>query len=32
MYVNVFDVMNADTIVLTSDALSVVHEWLGGTK
>jgi ribosomal protein L4 len=32
MYVNVFDVMNADTIVLTNDALSVVHEWLGGTK
>jgi large subunit ribosomal protein L4 len=32
MYVNVFDVMNADTIVLTSDALSVVQEWLGGTK
>jgi large subunit ribosomal protein L4 len=32
MYVNVYDVMNADTIVITSDALSTVHEWLGGTK
>lgn len=31
-YVNVFDVMNADNIVLTSDALKVVQEWLGGTK
>lgn len=31
-YVNVFDVMNADHIVLTSDALKAVQEWLGGTK
>jgi len=31
-YVNVYDVMNADHIVLTSDALKVVQEWLGGTK
>jgi len=31
-YVNVFDVMNADDIVLTNDALSTVQEWLGGTK
>ena len=31
-YVNVFDVMNADTIVLTADALTVVEAWLGGKK
>lgn len=31
-YVNVFDVMNAGHIVLTSDALKTVHEWLGGKK
>jgi large subunit ribosomal protein L4 len=31
-YVNVFDVMNADTIVLTSDALKAIEAWLGGTK
>lgn len=29
-YLNVFDVLNADHIVLTNKALSVVHEWLGG--
>jgi large subunit ribosomal protein L4 len=29
-YLNVFDVLNADGIVLTSKALTVVHEWLGG--
>ena len=32
LYVNVFDVMNADHIVLTSDALKAVEAWLGGTK
>ncbi len=31
-YLNVFDVLNADSMVVTSKALSVVHEWLGGTK
>lgn len=31
-YLNVYDVLNADSIVLTSKALTVVHEWLGGTK
>ena len=30
-YVNVFDVMNADHIVLTSDALKAVQEWLGAS-
>lgn len=29
-YLNVYDVLNADNIVLTNKALSVVHEWLGG--
>lgn len=29
-YLNVFDILNADSIVLTSKALTVVHEWLGG--
>ena len=31
-YVNVFDVMNADTIVLTADAQKAVEAWLGGKK
>ncbi len=31
-YVNVYDVMNADNIVFTNDALSVVSDWLGGKK
>lgn len=31
-YVNVFDVMNADHIVATNDALKAISEWLGGTK
>jgi large subunit ribosomal protein L4 len=31
-YLNVFDILNADNIVVTTKALSVVHEWLGGTK
>jgi large subunit ribosomal protein L4 len=30
-YVNVFDVLNADHIVITNDALKAVSEWLGGT-
>lgn len=29
-YLNVFDVLNADSIVVTNKALTVVHEWLGG--
>lgn len=32
MYVNVYDVMNADRIVFTADALKATQEWLGGTK
>lgn len=31
-YLNVFDILNADTIVITSDGLKFVHEWLGDTK
>ena len=29
-YLNVYDILNADSVVLTSQALKVVHEWLGG--
>lgn len=31
-YVNVYDVLNADHIVLTNKALNEVTEWLGGKK
>lgn len=31
-YLNVYDVMNADTIVISKAALDMVHEWLGGAK
>lgn len=30
-YLNVYDILNADTVVLTSKALNVVHEWLGAS-
>lgn len=29
-YLNVFDLMNADTIVISKKAVDIVHEWLGG--
>jgi len=29
-YLNVYEILNADHIVLTTKALSAVHEWLGG--
>jgi len=29
-YLNVYDVMNADTIVISKKALEAVHTWLGG--
>lgn len=29
-YVNVYDVLNADHIVVTNKALATIHEWLGG--
>lgn len=31
-YVNVYDVLNANTIVMTKDAQVIVETWLGGTK
>ncbi len=31
-YVNVYDVMNADHIVVTNDALKAISDWLGGGK
>lgn len=31
-YLNVYDVLNADTLVFTKKALSEVTEWLGGDK
>jgi large subunit ribosomal protein L4 len=31
-YLNVYDIMNADQIIISSDALAIVHEWLGGSK
>ncbi|HEX8182328.1 MAG TPA: 50S ribosomal protein L4 [Candidatus Saccharimonadales bacterium] len=30
-YINTFDALNADTIVITKPALSIVSEWLGDT-
>ncbi len=31
-YLNVYDILNADTIVMSEKALAMVHDWLGGTK
>lgn len=31
-YVNVYDVLNADHIIITKKALEMVHEWLGEAK
>lgn len=31
-YVNAYDVLNADTLVVSKKALAVIHEWLGETK
>ena len=31
-YLNVFDVMNADKIVISKKALAIIDEWLGGDK
>lgn len=31
-YLNVYDIMNADTIVISKQSLDIVHEWLGGGK
>ncbi len=32
VYLNVYDVLNADTIVVTNKALDVISTWLGGKK
>lgn len=31
-YLNVYDILNADCLVITSKALGMITEWLGGTK
>jgi len=31
-YLNVYDILNADTIIITSKALPLISEWLGGKK
>lgn len=31
-YLNVYDLLNSDVLVITQDALNAVHEWLGGAK
>ncbi|HSX32887.1 MAG TPA: 50S ribosomal protein L4 [Candidatus Saccharimonadales bacterium] len=31
-YLNVYDIMNADTIVIETKALDLIKTWLGGTK
>lgn len=31
-YLNVYDVMNADSVIMTKKSLEVVKEWLGGAK
>jgi large subunit ribosomal protein L4 len=31
-YLSVYDIMNADAIVVTQKALAAISEWLGGTK
>lgn len=31
-YVNVYDVMNADAVIITQKALDLMNEWLGETK
>lgn len=31
-YLNVYDIMNSDTIVISKKSLDIIHEWLGGGK
>jgi large subunit ribosomal protein L4 len=31
-YLNVYDLMNADTIVISKNSLEIIQEWLGGKK
>jgi large subunit ribosomal protein L4 len=32
MYLNVYDIVNADAIVISEKSLVMINEWLGGTK
>lgn len=31
-YLNVFDIMNADQIIISQKSLDIIHQWLGGPK
>ena len=31
-YLNVYDILNADSIVITAKSLDIIHEWLGKKK
>lgn len=31
-YLNAYDILNADSIIVTKGSLSIISEWLGGTK
>lgn len=31
-YLNVYDILNADNIVISKEALAVIHDWLGSKK
>lgn len=31
-YLNVYDIMNADTLVVSEKSLTIINEWLGGKK
>jgi large subunit ribosomal protein L4 len=31
-YLNVYDILNADTIIISKKALTMIEEWLGGAK
>lgn len=31
-YLNVFDILNADSILITKESLKIIDEWLGGDK
>jgi large subunit ribosomal protein L4 len=31
-YLNVYDITNADTIIVTTPSLTIINDWLGGTK
>lgn len=31
-YLNVFDLLNADSVVVSQKSLDIIHEWLGGDK